>query len=107
MAFVNWQEIQVPQTDNHGSISPATVRHEAVRNGLVLATVTRIPFTHGEETWRGGLWGLSPVPSLNAHPFLRERFGCSGAAQASAEDYLGRWLLAMDMTWVNPVDFDG
>ena len=107
MPFITWKEVHVPHSENHGVETPAVTRLEAVRNGLVLATVSRVPFTHGQEIWRGGLWGVSPIPSLNGHPFLRDRFGCAGAAQASCEDYLGRWLIAMDMTWVNPVDLDG
>ena len=105
MSFITWKEVIPPVDTLTGDQSPS--RFEAVRNGLVLVSTSAPPGS--QRIWRAYLGGISPIPSLYGHDAFhseRGRFANVEDAKASVEDYLGRWLLSMDMTYMNPVELD-
>lgn len=102
--LVLWEEKWAPDDPVTGEKGPT--RFEGIRNDLTLVTVVRIPSSGG--FWRVGLHGLAPHPALNDHDIMspeRGRYKTSDEAMAAADNYLGLWLIEMDMTWMDPIDF--
>ena len=94
MPFVSWTK----ERDN---------LHVADRNGMVMATVLHPPGS--EAVWLVNLEGMESHPKLRDHRIFSSvdgRFPSLEEAKEAAEDYLNRWMLTMDLSYMNPVDFD-
>jgi hypothetical protein len=94
MSFVTWNK----KTDRI---------HLAMRKDMVMLAVVQPPGS--EKVWMAHLEGMESHPKLRDHRIFSSvdgRFPSLEEAKDAAEDYLNRWMLAMDMTYMNPVDFD-